>query len=238
MEKSPPMGKSHKKDQAVNWVYPLDKERALLAALRRGDKCTATKILDELFTLIQKNEHGNFDSIRFFAIELAVILSRAAGEVLKAEDAYYSCFARLQEARTVEDLSKNLLLMIDHVGPKIFSFLGIRHASALRKAERFIWENYTHKVGLKEIATASGLSAPYFSTIFKKEMGKNLSTYINQLRIDKAAVYLEETTLPLNEIAKACGFEDQSWFSKIFKAHIGLSPGKYREQGNKKTEGF
>jgi AraC-like DNA-binding protein len=40
-----------------------------------------------------------------------------------------------------------------------------------------------------------------------------------------------ETELTLSEIAAACGFEDQSWFSKIFKNFTGLSPGKYREKG-------
>jgi YesN/AraC family two-component response regulator len=167
---------------------------------------------------------------------LAVLLSRAAE--VNLGDTYYRCFVRLQESRTMNELSGNLHYIIDHLGPKIFSFQGIRHASALRKAERFIWENYTHKISLKEIAAASGLSAPYFSTIFKKEMGKNLSVYLNQLRVDKAMVYLVETSLPLNDIAKACGFIDQSWFSKIFKSYTGLSPGKFRDQGNNNVDDF
>jgi AraC-like DNA-binding protein len=102
------------------------------------------------------------------------------------------------------------------------------HASALRKAERFIWENYTRKTSLQEIAATAGLSAPYFSTIFKEEMGENLSTYLNRLRVRKARHMLAETDLTLSEIASSCGFEDQSWFSKIFKSFTGISPGKYR----------
>jgi AraC-like DNA-binding protein len=42
---------------------------------------------------------------------------------------------------------------------------------------------------------------------------------------------LLETDLSLSEIAGSCGFEDQSWFSKIFKSYTGMSPGKYRGQG-------
>jgi AraC-like DNA-binding protein len=37
--------------------------------------------------------------------------------------------------------------------------------------------------------------------------------------------------MPISDIAGACGFEDQSWFSKIFKSFTGVSPGKFREQG-------
>jgi AraC-like DNA-binding protein len=119
---------------------------------------------------------------------------------------------------------------------QIFSFQGVRHASALRKAERFIWENYTRKISLGEIAGAAGLSAPYFSTIFKEEMGENLSAYLNRLRVEKAGHMLTETALTLSEIASSCGFEDQSWFSKIFKSYAGISPGKYRGQGGAGNE--
>jgi transcriptional regulator GlxA family with amidase domain len=62
-------------------------------------------------------------------------------------------------------------------------------------------------------------------------MGENLSAYLNRLRVEKAASMLLETDLPINGISTACGFEDQSWFSKIFKSYTGFSPNKFREQG-------
>ena len=62
-------------------------------------------------------------------------------------------------------------------------------------------------------------------------MGENLSKYLNRLRVEKAGRMLLETNLSLSEIAGACCFEDQSWFSKIFKTFTGFSPGKYRSQG-------
>jgi AraC-like DNA-binding protein len=120
--------------------------------------------------------------------------------------------------------------MVDSMGEQISPFRGVRHASALCKAERYIRENYTRKVSLQEVADISGLSAPYFSTVFKEEMGENLSSYLNRLRVDRAVDLLMETELSLSEIADSCGFEDQSWFSKIFKIYTGMSPGKYRDQ--------
>jgi len=138
---------------------------------------------------------------------------------------------RILESKTAEELVENLHLGAERMASKIFSFQGMRHASALRRAERYIWENYTRKLSLDEIAKASGLSAPYFSTIFKEEMGENLSSYLNRLRIERTVTLLTETGKSLNEIAKLCGFEDQSWFSKIFKSFTGISPGKFRENG-------
>ena len=217
-------------------AYPLDKERMLLASLRRGDHDEAKGILKELLDVLRDSSGGSFEIFQLRAIELAVMLSRAAtnaedagdGNVLETNNRYLK---KIEEARSAAEIFEILGIIIDRMSGKIFSFQGIRHSSALRKAERFIWENYTRKISLREIATASGLSAPYFSTIFKDEMGENLSNYLNRLRVEKAAAMLAETDLPISGIAAACGFEDQSWFSKIFKSYTGLSPGKYREQG-------
>ncbi|MDR0718944.1 MAG: helix-turn-helix domain-containing protein [Treponema sp.] len=217
-------------------VYPLDQERALLANLRRGDNETAKKILNDLLGIINISREDNFEFIRFRAMELAILLFWESLEPKRTIDhktmeANNKRLRRIQESASREELSASLRVVIEDLATEIFSFQGIRHAAALRKAERFIWANYTRKISLKEIAAVSGLSAPYFSTIFKEDMGENLSHYLNRLRVEKASVMLTETNMSLKEIAKACGFEDQSWFSKTFRAHTGITPGKYCEGG-------
>jgi AraC-like DNA-binding protein/ligand-binding sensor protein len=215
--------------------YPLEKERILLTTLRRGDNEAGKKILNEILATLLFSNPDHFRNIQFRAIELVVLLSRAdiipgyTEKIVLETNNYY--LKRIQEAQSVEEIVDMLHITVDRMAGQIFSFQGIRHASALRKAERYIWENYTRKISLQEIAEASGLSAPYFSTIFKEEMGENLSSYLNRLRVDKASRMLLETDLSLSEIAGSCGFEDQSWFSKIFKSYSGMSPGKYRCQG-------
>jgi AraC-like DNA-binding protein len=233
----------------------MDKERMLLAALRRGDSEAGRKILNELLAILFFANPDHFKFVQYRAIELVVLLSRAAMapgsaglqsddlrspdsrdlDLRSSEDAMLETnnryLRRIQEAKSIEELTDVLHIIVERMSGQIFSFQGVRHASALRKAERFIWENYTRKISLQEIASASGLSAPYFSTIFKEEMGENLSSYLNRLRVEKASHMLMETDLSLNEIASSCGFEDQSWFSKIFKSFTSVSPGKYRGQG-------
>jgi len=218
--------------------FSLEKERMLLAAFRRGDNETGGRILKELMDGIITAMPDNLEIVRFRAIELAAFLSRAAitetpdsDTLLEPNNRYLK---RIQESKSAEELIENLHLVAKRMAGKIFSFQGIRHASVLRRAERYIWENYTRKISLEEISKASGLSAPYFSTIFKEEMGENFSSYLNRLRIERAIVLLSETGKPLNEIAKLCGFEDQSWFSKIFKSFTWVSPGKFRKNGGGK----
>jgi AraC-like DNA-binding protein len=215
--------------------YPLEKERALIAALRRGDHKTAAKTLNELLAMLFFANSGHFRYVQLRATELVVLLSRVevnpnqGGNL--ALETNSRCLKQVQGATTPEELTDILHATVERLAGLIASFQGIPHAAALRRAERYILENFTRKISLQEIADVAGLSAPYFSTVFKEEMGENLSKYLNRLRVEKASHLLLETNLPLSEIAGACCFEDQSWFSKIFKVYTGLSPGKYRNQG-------
>jgi AraC-like DNA-binding protein len=209
-------------------------ERLLIAALGRGDSAAAGRILEAILDSLGTVCPGNLQYFRCQAIELVVLLSRscageeASGPLLEENNLYLK---KIHDSATIDELETNLRRIVERMAGRIFSFQGLRHASALRRAERFIWKNYTRKVSLEEIAAASGLSAPYFSTIFREEMGEHLSAHLNRLRVEKACTMLLETNAALNTVSESCGFEDQSWFSKIFKSYTGYSPGKYREQG-------
>jgi AraC-like DNA-binding protein len=215
-------------------TQPSSDERLLIAALRRGDGAAARRILEDILDSLKAMRPGDLHFLRCRAIELVVLLSRSCAtekkndHLLEENNLYLK---KIGDSATIEELQTNLCRIVERMAGRIFSFHGLRHASALRRAERFIWKNYTRKVSLEEIASASGLSAPYFSTIFREEMGEHLSSHLNRLRIEKACAMLLETRTTLNEISESCGFEDQSWFSKIFKSYTGYSPGKYREQG-------
>jgi len=213
--------------------YPLDKERKLIAALCQGDKKEAENILNEILAVLVFNNKDHFHYIQLRGLELAVLLTRTGTNSTSAtaveNNARY--LRRLQGAKNMEELTGVLHGIVGSVAEQIVSFHGLPHASAMRKAELYIRENLTRKISLGEIAKVAGLSAPYFSTIFKEEMGENLSSYVNRQRVEKASKLLLETDLSLSEIAAGCCFQDQSWFSKIFKSFTGISPGKYRRQG-------
>jgi len=231
--------------------YPLEKEKTLLSALRKGDSGEAKKTLNDLLAMLFFTNPGQFKYIQLRVIELVVLISRV--EISPEKNALLSMeinnqnLKMVQDAKSIEELTDILHNLVDRISSTISSYRGIPHAASLRKAENFILENFTRKISLKEISAVAGLSPPYFSTIFKEEMGENLSKYLNRLRVEKASRLLLETDMSLSEIAACCCFEDQSWFSKKFKAYTGISPGKYRNQGggiirnigeNNLSEGF
>jgi YesN/AraC family two-component response regulator len=206
-----------------------NRDREILAALKRGDTKTALATMGELSKAIRQKYQHDMLFMQAKAIEFCTFLYR---HTLEGGDAsLHEYLNRIDKAQDADELELVMRRLVESLSGRLFAFRGVRHSSALRRAERFIWENYTHKISLEEIAKAAGLSAPYFSAVFKDEMGENLSSYLNRLRVEKAALMLTRTKTSIRDIAAECGFQDQSWFSKIFKHYTGESPGVYRGKG-------
>lgn len=95
-------------------------------------------------------------------------------------------------------------------------------------ARRYIGENYTAKITIKDICAEVGCSKSTLITAFKTEFGSTINEYINELRLNDAALMLRTGEKSIGEIAVLCGFSDQSYFSKVFSARYEVSPSEYR----------
>ena len=102
--------------------------------------------------------------------------------------------------------------------------------SIIYEVKQYIDENYSASLSLDALAAQVHLSPSYFSKLFKREMGENLSTYILHTRIERARFLLRTTDKKAYEIAEAVGIYDPVYFSKIFKKVTGMKPKEYRDR--------
>ena len=99
------------------------------------------------------------------------------------------------------------------------------------RIKRFIQKEYKSDLSLSDVAKEVNLAPAYVSHIFKKETGQGIVEYITELKMKKAKQLLEDKSLKIIQIAKSCGYENQSYFNKLFKAYFGMTPKQYREGG-------
>lgn len=99
----------------------------------------------------------------------------------------------------------------------------------------YLSENCERPVSLDELAGRFFLSRSYICRIFKEVTGYTISEYTNIHRIRKAKRYLEETDMSISEIAHALGYESLTYFERMFKTYMTLSPLKYRKTLNTVT---
>lgn len=100
----------------------------------------------------------------------------------------------------------------------------------LSEVRTYIEENYTKPLSLAHLANHTGLSASYFSSVFKQEYILSPMELVTQLRIQKAKQLLQQEDIRLKVIAEAVGYSDEFYFSRVFKKVEGISPTMYSSQ--------
>ncbi|WP_039656956.1 AraC family transcriptional regulator [Clostridium tyrobutyricum] len=94
---------------------------------------------------------------------------------------------------------------------------------------KYIDSNYSKKIYTKDLANIIHISTYHFCRIFKQITGKTTTDYINGVRLQKAADYLNNENMNITEIALRCGFDSINYFSRLFKRHYNVSPTKFKK---------
>jgi AraC family transcriptional regulator len=99
-----------------------------------------------------------------------------------------------------------------------------------RRAKELMSANLQRDVSIADVATECSLSAGHFARAFRRSTGLSPYQWLLQHRIDEAHGLLRDRRLSLAEIARACGFADQSHFTKAYTRLRGITPGAWRRQ--------
>ena len=99
----------------------------------------------------------------------------------------------------------------------------------LRRVRELLQDSYLEAPGLNALAGVAGVHPVHLSREFHKHFQMTIGEYIRKRRIEHASDLLSHTDLSLAEIARTCGFSDQSHFCALFKKHSGMTPAKFRD---------
>ncbi len=97
----------------------------------------------------------------------------------------------------------------------------------------YIKENITQKITLAQIAKLVNMNESYVSRLFKNETGVNLTSYINLLKMGKAIELLKDPDVMVKEVANRLGFDEQSYFNRIFNKYLSSSPSEFKKRYKK-----
>lgn len=98
----------------------------------------------------------------------------------------------------------------------------------LKEMLQYIRQHYASSLTIAVMAEQFHMSEKYFSRYFRIATGQNFTAYLNTVRIEKAQSMLLETDETVLEIAFACGYENVSYFNRVFRSQTGFSPLQYR----------
>lgn len=234
------------KVEGARAAYPIKKEQALIRAITEGDQSEARKLLNEILGHIFFASGGDFPVMRARSLELLALLSRAAADGGADLDQVLSLNQQfLKESdylRSADELTIWLTRVMERYSALVFDLVDVKHKEIIYKAISYMKRNFAGKLTLDNTARHVGFSPTYFSKVFKDEMGTTFNNYLGNLRVERSKMLLLDGELSVGDVCTAVGFEDQSYFIKVFRRYTGVTPGKYRKQqgrlDSKKERGF
>ncbi len=130
-------------------------------------------------------------------------------------------FFEMELANRLESILRTFAVSIAHIRePK---------ASKISTSLQYINENLDEKLTISELAAMEFLSVSRYIAVFNSIMGMPPSRYIIDLRLRTACALLQESNASIKEIGSMVGYDEPHYFCNLFKKHIGMSPGEYRE---------
>ena len=93
----------------------------------------------------------------------------------------------------------------------------------------YIRKNIGSRLDIDLLADKACMSKDHYIRVFKRETGETPNVYITKRKLEKAELSLVTTALPIKSIADSLGYDDYSYFNRIFKKNVGVTPLQYRE---------
>jgi two-component system response regulator YesN len=221
----------------VEETYPYELECQLIAKVKIGDRTGAKEILNSLLGKIMFHNPGNINLLKARLVELLSVLSRAAAQggvsintLLNKNLDYIN---KVMTIETQEDICVWISHALDDFIESVYVSQDARKMSQLKPAIEFMQYNYAQPLTLADIAKASHLSVSRMAHLFKEEMGVTIVDYLTNLRINHAKRMLLTSESNCTRICYDVGYNNQSYFTRVFKQIAGLTPRQFRQQNNR-----
>lgn len=207
-------------------------EAELTAAIQANSKSKIMSEIGNMLDYILTTQAKHKTIAKNLCLELALLLSQIAAAFGKQSGdlsgTLYPQLTRLEKSTGIAEMRLCMQKVAEYFTDNVLSDPSIRHNDVIIHTIDYIRQNYMMKITLESAASHVFLSPSYLSKIFKEEIGLNFNNYLNKVRIEHAKRLLLNDNVDLINIATLVGYEDQSYFSKVFKRITGVTPKKFK----------
>lgn len=179
--------------------------------------------LEEIFREYAKIRCNRHEILIFVEEMLNVYEEKRNLDVDKKEQLLY----KVKQMQTLDDIKIFLIQLSEQTEKQHYVSDGGELSALSVRAEEYIQQHYSEDISLESCATYVGISYTHLSRTFKKEFGVNFVEYLNQIRIQKAQSLLVSPNNSIKECAKMVGFHNYSYFFKVFKQNVGMTPNEF-----------
>ncbi len=194
----------------------------------------SVETIHEIFHLITGEKYIRLNVLRRFFMDMLGIYSMTAqslGTAIEEVELWGSnChYQNIMSMNSLKEIERWFLEFETLFYDTFYIRFKCSRLPILKEAVSYIEAHLSEPVHLSEAAKEIGVSGAYLSTVFKKEIGQNFIEYANLRKVDLAREMLEQGKM-VYEVSDILGFENSTYFSKVFKKYTGVSPDGYRKK--------
>lgn len=215
---------------SLNEAAFYDARKSLCSAIEKNDLIHGKAIVEETLRAVPLRAPGIIPHIRDFCYAGLRALREKALRENNSERANFLCgltYQDIEECTTLEELRTFMNRVFEGADTK--SSEKETYSPLVQDGLSYLEQNFDRNISLEEICTALGVSRNYFSFLFKKETGENIWSYLTEIRLNKAKELLKNTEDKTYSIAYQVGYDNPSYFSKLFKKSTGMTPNEFRK---------
>lgn len=215
-------------DGAENGADENRQLQQIKRALGNRDGAALQEALDSLFAKYRSRQNQSQIYVKFIFSNLLTTLYPFLNEM---DGEKKTLDAMISDLYLQPDISE-IVRMIQELASRIIG--GFSSGPSIRReileVIDYIGANYGKELSVERLASIVFLTPDYLSRLFKKSMGKSISQYIRQFRMEKARELLTGTNRKVIDIGEAVGYPNYSYFCQSFREYFGTSPERYRQE--------
>ncbi|MDO9536020.1 MAG: AraC family transcriptional regulator [Bacillota bacterium] len=214
-------------------IYPFKQEADLLEAIISRNLSSAYFSGECFLSELIKNNGQELNYIKTCVLHLTVFLIRKSiqigvdvGDLFNANLGYAKILMQADSIKEIREVLRGYILIL-------FNNRSKKRKSCkyeiVMKAKAYVNSNLQNPITLDEVAGYVFLSPCYFSRLFSEVSGYTFQDYLTKVRINKAQKLLLENNRSLEEVAYMLGYNDVSYFIKVFKKVVGNTPRQFAQ---------
>jgi len=203
--------------------------KKLYVRLKIGDSSGVISLFEQYFNYLT-TFNDSLSKIKTVLIEFLINVKNTTLEINSSYenqnfDDLFSVFANENDLSMLKSFVKQRLMeCVNSIG----NTRQQKENPTIEKVCKYIDENIEKDLSLEALAAVANVSTFYLSKIFKEEKSETVINFVTNKRLEKSRQLLEETNYSIKEITAFVGYNDQNYFSRLFKNKFGVSPSEFR----------
>lgn len=211
--------------------YPDTTESQMIHALVHGKREQVRETATSFGRWVETHTHS-ITEMRYAITELLIQIRR--NQLLQIHGQLYgliqSLLRVLDNFETRDQILDWFPMAIEHIIRTTDKSVSVEETNIQKILHYIDLNDLGSTISLENVADFIGLSPQYISKLFKQQFNINFIDYVIQRRIELACTLLKSTSLPVKDVSMRCGYNDVSYFSKVFAKFTGMSPREYRQR--------